>query len=218
MVLLCGIDEAGRGPIIGPMVMCGVVIEEKDELKLAAIGARDSKLLSPKAREITYKKIIGIVKDYKVEIISPEEIDAALKSATLNLNWLEAHKTAAIVNYLNPDKVLMDCPSPNCRAYTNYVKPLITNKNIKLIAEPKADVNYPVVSAASIIAKVIRDQQIEEIKKRIGIDFGSGYIADERTLNFVKENYDVYPEIFRKEWAPYKKAMQSKKQKSIKEF
>ena len=99
MVLLCGVEEAGRGPLIGPMVMCGVTIDEKDESKLATIGVKDSKLLSPIARERIYKKIIGLVKDFKVEIIPPEQIDAALQSATLNLNWLEAKTSSIIINF-----------------------------------------------------------------------------------------------------------------------
>lgn len=214
-MLLCGIEEAGRGPVIGPMVMCGVLIEEKEEIKLAGIGVRDSKLLSPRSREFLYKKIIGLVKDYKVEIITPEEIDAAIQSPTLNLNWLEARKTAAILNYLKPDKAIMDCPSSNCKAYSNYVKNLLDNKKIKLVAEHKADVNYPVVSAASIIAKVIRDQKVDEIKKAIGIDFGSGYPADERTAKFLREYHDKYPELFRKEWEPYRKIIKAKKQKRL---
>ncbi len=215
MVLLCGIEEAGRGPLIGPMVMCGVVIDEKDEFKLAAIGVKDSKLLTPLSRERIHKKIIGLVKDFKLEIISPEEIDAALQSATLNLNWLEARKSADIINYLNPDKVILDCPSPNCRVYTFYVKKHLKNKKIEVKGEHKADMKYLVVGAASIIAKVIRDQKIEEIKKEIGIDFGSGYIADERTLNFLKRYHTKYPHIFRKEWAPFKKVLQEKNQKKL---
>lgn len=206
-MLLCGIEEAGRGPVIGPMVMCGVLIDEKDELKLVAVGARDSKLLSPRVRELVYKKIIGLVKDYKVVAISPQEIDAAIKSPTLNLNWLEAKKTSEIVNYLKPDKVILDCPSSNCRAYADYVRNGLENKKVRIVAEHKADVNHPVVSAASIIAKVVRDQKIEGIKKEIGVDFGSGYPADERTANFLKKNYTKYPHIFRREWLSYRRCV-----------
>lgn len=217
-MLLCGIEEAGRGPVIGPMVMCGVLIDEKDELKLVAVGARDSKLLSPRARELVYKKIIGLVKDYKVVAISPQEIDAAIQSPTLNLNWLEAKKTSEIVNYLKPDKVILDCPSSNCRAYADYVRKGLENKKVRIVAEHKADVNHPIVSAASIIAKVVRDQKIEGIKKEIGIDFGSGYPADERTAKFLREYHDKYPELFRKEWEPYRKIIKAKKQKGLAEF
>ena len=95
-MLICGIDEAGRGPVIGPLVMAGVLIKEKDESKLSDIGVKDSKLLTKQQRNALYDKIIKIVKKYKIIITEPEEIDKAVKGENnLNLNWLEADKSAA---------------------------------------------------------------------------------------------------------------------------
>lgn len=218
MVLLCGVEEAGRGPVIGPLVMCGVLIDAKDEAKLRSIGAKDSKLLTPKTREILFDQIKGMVKDYKIIIIPPADVDKVLLSKDSNLNWLEADVSAEIINALKPDKAVLDCPSPNIPAYKAYVKKKLDNKKVVIIAEHKADVNYPVVSAASILAKVTRDREIEKLKKKIGIDFGSGYPADERTKEFLKKYYKDFPDIFRKTWSSYKRVAGVKNQKKLGEF
>lgn len=218
MTLICGIEEAGRGPVIGPMVVCGVVIDEKDESKLLSIGTKDSKLLTPKTREILFEQIKKMVKDYNILIIPPEEVDGYLQTDHLNLNKLEAQKMAEITNILNPDRVILDCPSNNPREYTRYLRKHLKNKNMEIAAEHKADAKYTVVAAASILAKVTRDNEIKAIKEKIGIDFGSGYTSDERTQKFLKENWDKHPSIFRKSWVSYKKVLESQKQSSLDEF
>ncbi|MBN1469978.1 MAG: ribonuclease HII [Fusobacteriaceae bacterium] len=209
--------DSPLGPVIGPMVMCGVVIEEKDTDKLLEIGVKDSKLLTPKQRENLFEKIKKIAKSYEIIIISPEEIDKTLESEDLNLNWLEALTSAKILNKLRPDKAILDCPSNNIKAYSNYVKKNL-NKEIELIAEHKADLNYPVVGAASILAKVTRDREIEKIKKKIKINFGSGYPSDPITVEFLKKYWNKHPEIFRKTWASYRKIAEAKGQKSLGDF
>ncbi|MBD3310780.1 ribonuclease HII [Candidatus Woesearchaeota archaeon] len=218
MATICGVEEAGRGPVIGPMVMCGVLIDEGDEDKLRSIGAKDSKLLTPRTREALFGQITKMVRRYKFIVIPPSEIDHALLDETLNLNWLEADKSAEIINELKPDKAILDCPSNNERAYAAYVRKKLEDPGIELVAEHKADVLYPVVSAASVIAKVIRDRQIENIKKEIGVNFGSGYPADEITARFLRENWDKYPGIFRKTWSSYKAVAMQKDQKKLGEF
>ncbi len=218
MALIAGIEEAGRGPVIGPMVMCGVLVDEKDEPKLKSIGAKDSKLLTPRTRELLFDQIKSMVKQYEVIIVSPKEIDDALNNPSLNLNKLEAINSAKIINKLKPGKVLLDCPSNNTKEYVLYLRKYLNNKELKIVAEHKADVKYTVVAAASIIAKVTRDREIEKIKKKIGIDFGSGYPSDEKTQEFLKKNWDKYTEIFRKTWSSYKKFITEKKQKKLGEF
>jgi len=217
MALICGIEEAGRGPVVGPMVMCGVVIDESNLEKFKDIGAKDSKLLTKLQREKLFEKIKKTAKAYEIIIISAQEIDEALESDSLNLNWLEAKCTAEIINKLGPNKVILDCPSNNIKAYSSYVKRLLKN-NVDIIAEHKADVNYPIVGAASILAKVTRDWEIDKIKKDIKIDFGSGYPSDPKTAEFLKKNWNKYPEIFRKNWYPYRKVVLDQDQKKIGEF
>lgn len=212
-MLVVGVEEAGRGPVIGPLVMCAVAINEKDEAKLVNLGVKDSKQLTPRQRESLFDKIKRAVKEFSIIMLSPEQIDEALNSPDTNLNWLEADTSIKLIKPLKPDKVILDCPSNNVKAYKSYVKKKLPK--IEVIAEHKADENYPVVAAASILAKVTRDREIEKIKAKIGQDFGSGYPADPRTVDFLKENWDKHPEIFRKTWACYKKIAHGKSQTTL---
>ncbi|MBU0929799.1 MAG: ribonuclease HII [Nanoarchaeota archaeon] len=218
MVLICGIDESGRGPVIGSLVIVGVLIEEKDVSKLEKIGVKDSKLLTHKKRMFLAEKIKKIVKKYKIIEIEPKEIDEAIDgNQSLNLNWLEAHKTVEIINELKPDKAIIDCPSPNIKKYKDYLIKLLNNKDIELVIEHHAEKHFP-VGAASIIAKCIREEEVEKIKKKYNIEFGSGYPSDSNTKKFLEENFNnpELQEIFRKSWIPFKNHMN--KQKSLSDF
>jgi ribonuclease HII len=215
---ICGIDEAGRGPIIGPLVICGVLIDEKDEPKLKELGVKDSKLLTAKQRERIAKELPKIVK-YQLIIVPPAEIDENVLSENgANLNWLEANKTVELINMLNPDKAFVDCPSPNTKAYHEYLWERLMAKKIDLKTEHKADVKYLVVGAASILAKVTRDAEIEKIKKHVGVDCGPGYMSNPITQEFLKKYWDKHPEIFRHSWAPYREIAGLKKQKNLGEY
>ena len=167
MSLICGIDEAGRGPVIGPLVMAGVLIDSSDLIRLKNIGVKDSKLLTKQKRDELFEQVKEIVKSYEVIVVEPSEIDDALNSDELNLNWLEAHKAADIITKLKPSKVTVDSPSNNTANYRAYLKKLVRNNKIEVVCEHKADLKYVEVGAASILAKVIRDDAIEEIKKKI---------------------------------------------------
>lgn len=219
MTLIFGLDEAGKGPIIGPMVIAAVTIEEKNKEKLEALPIKDSKLLSKKQREELYDQIIKVAKSYKILIIEPKEIDDAIDgNNSLNLNWLEAHKTAEIINELNPDEAFIDCPSPNIEKYQTYLFNLINNKKINIVCSHKAESLFKVVAAASILAKVTRDKEVEKIQKTVVGNMGSGYPADPLTKKFIQENFEIYPDIMRKSWSTFKKLVNNKKQQALKEF
>ncbi|HLD05078.1 MAG TPA: ribonuclease HII [Candidatus Nanoarchaeia archaeon] len=215
MVLIAGIDEAGRGPVIGPLVIAITVIDQEQEGKLRELGVRDSKLLSPKQRESMFGPVSKLCK-HEILIIEPKEIDAAVESESSNLNWLEADKAILLLNKLRPDIAFIDCPSNNPQAYTEYIRERLDYKP-QLVVEHKADVTYPIVSAASILAKVTRDAQIDRLKQRYVVDFGSGYPADELTQQFLKEHYSEYP-FFRRSWAAWKNAANQRDQKKLGEF
>lgn len=213
--MILGIDEAGRGPVIGPMVLAGVLVNEKDVTKLEAAGVKDSKLLSPKQRSMLFTKIKRIAKDFRIIIVSPQEIDEAVRGN--NLNFLEADKTGIIANELPSSKLIVDCPSPNCHAYREHLRSKL-NEDCEIVAEHKADVKYAVVSAASVLAKVTRDAEVKKIQKEIGIDFGSGYPSDPRTIKFLDEYYKEFPDIFRKTWEPYKQVLRKREQRGLVDF
>tara|TARA_Y100000310_G_scaffold334146_1_gene413196 strand:+ start:665 stop:1309 length:645 start_codon:yes stop_codon:yes gene_type:complete len=214
MVKVLGIDEAGRGPVIGPMIVAGVMINEKEVKKLGEV--KDSKLLYQNQR-VKLDKQIKENSEYKILIVDPETIDAAIFSGELNLNWLEAHKQAEIINKLNPDKAIIDCPSINCESYEKYLKDLIKNKKIELVVQHKADLKYPVVSAASILAKVKRESEMDKIKKKYG-DTGPGYPSHAKTQAFVRKYYNKYSEIMRKSWSTYKKVAENKGQTTLPDY
>jgi ribonuclease HII len=219
MTLVCGIDEAGRGPVIGPLVMAGVLIEDSDEIKLKEIGVKDSKLLDKREREDLFKKILGIVKEYKIISLTPDIIDETLKSPRTNLNMLEAETTSEILNELNPDKAIIDLPDRDQERYQGFIRKNLENKKMELITEHKADFNYPVVSAASILAKVTRDRYIEHLKETFGEDFGSGYTSDEKTVKFLEKNWNNSKVHFiRKEWATWKDMKKEKQQTRLGDY
>ncbi len=214
-MIICGVDEAGRGPVIGPMVMVGCNIEQKDEKLLKELGVADSKKLSPAKREELFDKIIALVK-YEVEILTPQIIDAALNDPYLNLNKLEALATARLLNKLKPQKAFIDLPTKDASTYIAEINKS-ADVDVDIVAEHKADDNYAICSAASILAKVIRDKEIQKIKDEFGIDIGSGYPSDQKTRDFLKNNYKKY-DFFRKTWQTYKDVADAKKQKKLGEF
>jgi len=220
MVIICGIDEAGRGPVIGPMVMAACAIEKSEEDGLKKLGVADSKKLSAKKREELFPKVIALT-EYSLEIVSAKAIDAALNDPYMNLNKLEALHTARLINSLNKvkkvDLVIVDLPTKDSAAYIEEVKKNLDDKTVDMIAEHKADDNYPIVSAASILAKVTRDKEIEKIQENIDVNIGSGYPSDPYTKEFIKK-YHSNHDVFRKTWQTYKNVVDSKKQKKLGEF
>ncbi len=172
-MLIAGVDEAGRGAIIGPLVIAGVSIDSKKEDKLKRMGARDSKLLSPKRREVLAEKIEEIAKDVIVLKIAACRIDKYRKQG-VNLNKIEAIKFADVINYLRPEKTYIDSPDVNPDRLRMFLDKMIKEDGAELVVEHKADHKYPVCSASSIIAKVARYEEIEQLKKKYG-DIGPGY-------------------------------------------
>lgn len=211
--MIAGIDEAGRGPVIGPLVLCGVLVSKEQEEELSQLGVTDSKLLSPTKRELLYDEIISRVTAYHVIVVHPDEIDARFEKG-LTLNTLEAAKSALIIQKLKPQEVIIDCPSTNPKTYVADLNHRIGLLDVKIIAEYKADLHYTCVAAASIIAKVTRDREIQKLHAKYG-DFGSGYPSDPKTKEFLERYFHAYP-IFRKSWESYKRLQI--KQKGLNEF
>lgn len=223
-MLILGIDDAGRGPIIGPMIMAGVLINSKDEQKLKSLGVKDSKQVIQKKREILAEEIKKIAVSYDISIIPSDEIDGRGANG-LNLNNLEAVKAALIINKLNKTnekiEVIIDCPSVNITKWETYLKGYVEKiKNLNFFVEHKADVNHVACSAASILAKVTREKEIEKIKKKIGRDFGSGYPSDPVTKKFLAEHGKKYRKdgIIRETWQTWQNLKGKKEQVKLDEF
>jgi ribonuclease HII len=235
---LLGIDDAGRGPVIGPMVIAGILIREENEFLLKKIGAKDSKMLMPEQRKLMFKEILEIAEDSHIEKVLPAEIDRAVLNKAYNLNTLEAAKIASVINEIlerlpkkkSEIKIIVDCPSPNISKWKETMKSFIKQEilydkslNLKFAVEHKADVNHLACSAASIVAKVTRDDEIEKLKSKIGIDFGSGYPADPFTCEALKKHIKELRNagVLRESWGTLKKILpegKKPKQKILGEF
>lgn len=193
---ICGVDEAGKGPVIGPLVIAGVCCGEAEIEKLKELGIRDSKRLSPSKRE----ELAGMIKklaQVKVRVISSEELNNLMEAKTINEILLE--EFASIISSLKPDIAYIDCFDVNPERLSSGLNKLC---GIEIVAEHSADSKYIIVAAASIIAKVVRDDIIEELKKEMG-DFGSGYASDERTRKFIRDYMKEkgnFPPHVRKKW------------------
>ena len=180
-MIICGVDDAGRGSMVGPLVIAGVTIDKKNLKKLKSIGVQDSKKLSPKTREILYKKIIEIVDEYYVVRISPKTIDSNVFKH--KLNHLEAKNMAKVIKELSPQVAYVDSCDVDYKRFGNEISLLTSNS--KIISRHHADSRFVVVAAASIIEKVSRDKSIHRLKKNY--DLGSGYPSDKKTVKCVKK-------------------------------
>ncbi len=205
-MLVCGVDEAGRGSMLGPLVIAGVSIPRSRIRRLSSMGVRDSKQLSAKRRAQLYKKIIEFADDYYVSTISPRTIDRSVHRH--ELNRLEAKYMARVIARLRPDVSYVDSCDVNPKRFGSEVSRLSENR--KVHSHHRADAKYAIVSAASIIAKVSRDREISRLKRRH--DVGSGYPSDSKTVKFVRdyigENNSV-PPFVRTSWRPVRAMLSS---------
>ena len=225
-MLTLGIDDAGRGPLIGPMILAGVLIAKTHEKFLKKEGVRDSKIIEHPKRVLLAKIIKESSEAFEIVKAFPEEIDKAITFGT-NLNTLEAMKSAEIINSINSGgflkekiNVVVDCPSVNISAWKKTLESFIENKkNLRIICEHKADANHVAVSAASILAKVAREEEVEKLKKQFG-EIGSGYPSDPVTKEFLKKRGRELRNsgIFRKSWATWKEIFPSAGQKTLGDF
>jgi len=205
-LLICGIDEAGRGPVLGPMVICGVCFDKAKLSYLTKIGVKDSKKLTLETREELSRKIKKNCHSFKTIIVSPKEIDEREKNY-LSLNRLEELKMAELLNELKPSIIYLDAADVKEDRFGKSIGKLLNYPYQNIISKHKADDLYPIVSAASIIAKDKRDSIIKKIKQDFG-EIGSGYPSDEKTITFLREylraNKKV-PEFVRKSWKTAKR-------------
>jgi len=212
-MLVAGVDEAGRGCVIGPLVVAGVLVTEANLHVLSRLGVKDSKLLSPKKREALFTKIAGLAEKQLVVKLSPREIDRVVESSRKlhKLNRLEAETMAQVINALKPDEAYVDAADVVEDRFKHHIQEGLIVK-AKITSRHKADKFYPVVSAASIVAKVERDKEIAALRAMYG-DFGSGYLTDQKTMLFLKQwlqTHAEYPDCVRKSWKPAKQAKNEK--------
>ncbi len=199
--IIAGCDEAGRGCIIGPLVIAGVSIRHDKEEELRKMGVRDSKELPHPKREELAKRIEELAKDIVVFKVGSCKIDTFRKQG-VGMNRIEAMKFADIIRFLNPHLAYIDAPDTNLGKFHMFMSKLV-GEGPELVVKHKADRDHPVVSAASIIAKVEREIEIAKLKEEYG-DFGTGYTSDERTIEWLrgwlKKNKEFPEHLVRRSW------------------
>ncbi|MBC7130229.1 ribonuclease HII [Candidatus Bathyarchaeota archaeon] len=220
-MLVAGVDDAGRGSVIGPLVIAGILIDSGKLSLLEKLGVKDSKLLSPHKRESLAAEIKKLVDKWTIIKLSPTEIDRVVESGRKlhKLNRLEAQAMAKVIDELKPDVAYVDASDILEERFKQHIQECLHSK-VKIVSEHKADKKYPVVSAASIIAKVERDREIEKLKAKYG-DFGCGYPSDPRTKVFLHhclEEMGEYPNFVRKSWKTVKNLKREEKSKQTKLF
>jgi ribonuclease HII len=205
---IAGVDDAGRGAVIGPLVIAGVLFEDKDLSRLVDMDVKDSKCLSPARREYLAMKIRKSAVGWHVEKVLPEEIDKVVTTGRKlhRLNRLEAQTMAKVIEALKPNIVYVDASDVLADRFGHHIAEELSFK-IKIVSEHKADKKYPIVSAASIIAKVERDDAISRLQQKYG-SIGCGYPTDPQTLGFLENwiaEFGSYPDFVRKSWRPAKR-------------
>ncbi len=205
---IVGVDDAGRGAVVGPLVIAGVLIEDEDLLSLTDMGVKDSKSLSPDKREYLAGKIKKLAVEWHVVNLSPKEIDQVVKIGRKlhKLNRLEAQTMAKVIEALEPDVAYVDASDVLADRFGRHIAEELTFK-VQIVSEHKADQKYPIVSAASIIAKVERDKAVSMLQQKYG-NLGCGYPTDPKTLEFLEKwikEFGSYPDFVRKSWKPAKR-------------
>ena len=247
--IFLGIDEAGRGSVIGPLVIGAVSVDVSTLEYYTGTEIADSKQLSPQKRLELYNTIKETSFSYSTVVLEPFEIDKAVKSSTSNLNLLELQAMSQLIRN-NPEStdIIIDAISKPDYCTTNlktflkqdssfvslkkintetlrYSREINTTKKyVTILAQNKADVNFKVVSAASIIAKVTRDKAIKELEEQFSLEKGilaSGYPNEHLQLFLQKYKTQIkkheFPFIrYSWEWGPLKSIISPEKLKQTK--
>lgn len=218
---ILGIDEAGRGPVLGSMFVGGVLVDESDMENLDALGLKDSKKLSDQEREDFVEPIQQVAERTVVEEVTGSEIDEMRQ--IMSLNVIELKVFARVVEQLEPDRAFIDLPEPDGERFANKIREELPDefKDVEFVAEHGADDTYPIVSAASILAKSAREAHTADLKEKYGVDFDTGYPHDDATIDFLKDylkEHGELPEETRMSWSTAQRIVAESEQKGLGEF
>ena len=218
--MIAGIDEAGKGPVLGPMCVAGVMMDEKKLDALSKIGVKDSKQLTAKKREALAVEIKKLADGYFILEVTPAQIDELRKIMTMNEIMVVCY--AKVLEELKPDRAFVDAADVIAARFGENIRKKYS-REIGITSEHEADKKFPIVSAASILAKVQRDALVKALEKKAGVEIGSGYPADPKTVRFLEDwvkKYGTLPEFARSSWETSKKIVEkiNISQKKISEY
>lgn len=220
--MICGIDEAGRGPVLGPLVVAGVMVDS--DAPLRALNVRDSKKLTPERRTQLAPQIEKVGR-FEILVVSAKDID--ISRGEMSLNDIEARLFARIIERMRPAIAYVDAVDVDeidfKRSIQRYVAINVDHPadNVEIVSQHNADELFPVVSAASILAKVRRDAEIKAIETELGEPIGSGYPADPVTIAFLERwvyQKGSLPPHTRTTWDTAKRLMRNASMRKIEEF
>jgi ribonuclease HII len=213
-MIIGGIDEAGRGSILGPLVVAGVSVRQSRLARLKEMGVRDSKLLTPQARSRLVDEIKSVADSFYVHAVEIAEID---KSVFIKgLNRLEAKAMAHVISNIRADEVFVDCCDTNTGRYRDHIASHL-DRSPKIHSMHHADRHHVAVSAASILAKVERDSEIQKLRRKHR-NIGSGYPSDEKTMLFIRNwvaRKKCAPAFARKSWKPMRLLLEDLEQRTL---
>ncbi len=206
-VRVVGVDEAGRGAVVGPLVVAGVAVSEDMIPRLEEAGVKDSKKLTRKRREELYNWITSTGIENRFELIEPQRVDTyTRRRGGPGINTLEIEAIISVAEALKPDILIVDCPAKNTEPIRLKISQHLAG--VRVLCQCHADEEYPVVAAASIVAKVIRDAALSDLARMLG-DIGSGYPSDPRTLAFLHRlvRQNGLTEVVRRSWRTVDRVM-----------
>ncbi len=220
MAKVVGIDEAGRGPVIGSMFIGGFMVDEEKLSEVEKLGVKDSKKLSDEKRESLAEKLREMGEPFLKEITA-SEIDELRE--LMSLNEIEIQGFTDVIERSDADKIIVDLPEPDGDRFIRKMKKELPARfqERDFTAEHEADDNFPIVSAASIIAKSARENHVDELKKKYGYDFKSGYPHDAPTINFLEkyvEEHGDLPEETRESWSTAERIRREAGQSGLGDF
>ena len=198
--MIAGIDEAGKGPVLGPMCVAGLMVDENKLDRIAKLGVKDSKKLTPKKRESLSVEINKLADKIFILEVGPGQIDGLRKVITMNEIMVACY--VKVLEELRPESAFVDAADVIAERFGENIKKKYSG-DLNITSEHNADENYPIVSAASILAKVRRDELVRDIGKNVGIEIGSGYPADPKTIKFLEEwvrEHGTLPDFARSSW------------------
>jgi ribonuclease HII len=186
-----GVDEAGRGCVIGPLVVAIVVATETDKRAFRRWNVRDSKIVPAAERTLLATRIAERCW-HATRIATPAEIDTAVTDRSRTLNGLEREQMAALLHDARrahpsvPLHATVDAPSANAARFQADLCADCGWTPTELVARHHADATDITVAAASIVAKHHREQLLASLKQTLGTNCGSGYPSDPTTIAYMK--------------------------------
>lgn len=218
--MISGIDEAGKGPVLGPMCVAGVLLDEEKLDALSQIGVKDSKQLTAKRREALAVEIKALADEYYILEVSPFQIDELRKIMTMNEIMVTCY--AKVLEELNPRHAFVDAADVIAYRYGENIKKKYAGE-IEITSEHGADEKYPIVSAASILAKVQRDALVKILEENVGVEIGSGYPSDPKTIKFLEawiQEHGKLPDFARSSWETARRLLENfnKNQKALTDY